>query len=125
MQRREFANCGTAATRQSRGSTAPFVIGFLMCSLGAAFPAAHVAWGRRPLRHFHPDNPRYFTDDGGKAIYLAGHQWFNDLQHAAWDFPVQVDWNRYLDFLEERKMNYLRNWIIGAWAILPAAAPRR
>ena len=36
----------------------------------------------------HPDNPRYFSDGTEKAIYLAGHQWFNDLQHHAWNHPV-------------------------------------
>lgn len=67
-----------------------------------------------PLR-VHPKNGRYFTDGSGKAIYLAGHQWFNDLQHNAWNFPVKVDWERYLDFMVERKMNYLRNWIV--WSV--------
>lgn len=67
-----------------------------------------------PLR-VHAGNPRYFTDDSGKAIYLAGHQWFNDVQHNAWNFPVRVDWDRYLDFMHERKMNYLRNWIV--WSV--------
>jgi Family of unknown function (DUF6298) len=64
-----------------------------------------------PLR-VHPDNPRYFTDDSGRAIHLAGHQWFNDLQYSAWDRAVDVKWDQYLDFMNERGMNYLRNWII-------------
>lgn len=111
MQRRDSVKCGTAAMRQSCCCCALFVIGFVICSLSAL---SAPAWGGSPLR-VHPDNPRYFTDDGAKAIYLAGHQWFNDLQHAAWDFPVQVDWDHYLDFLEERKLNYLRSWII--WSV--------
>jgi len=73
------------------------------------------AAGAAGLLRVHPGNPRYFTDDSGKAIYLAGHQWFNDVQHNAWNVPVKVDWNRYLDFMQERKMNYLRNWIV--WSI--------
>lgn len=64
------------------------------------------------LLRVHPDNPRYFTDDSGRAIYLAGHQWFNDLQYSAWDRAVDVRWDNYLDFMNERGMNYLRNWII-------------
>ncbi len=28
----------------------------------------------------HPDNPRYFADGSGRAIYLGGHQSFVDLQ---------------------------------------------
>ncbi len=32
------------------------------------------------LLRVHPQNRRYFTDDSGQAIYLAGHQSFVDLQ---------------------------------------------
>lgn len=64
------------------------------------------------LLRVHPSNPRYFTDDSGRAIHLAGHQWFNDVQHTAWNRAMTVDWERYLDFLDERGMNYLRNWVI-------------
>ncbi len=42
-----------------------------------------------PLR-VHPDNPRYFTDDSGRAVYLTGaHTWL-DLQDYsyAWIDPV-------------------------------------
>lgn len=60
----------------------------------------------------HPSNPRYLTVDGERAIYLAGHQWFNDLQHHAWNTSVDVDWDRYLQFLRARGINYLRSWIV-------------
>ena len=88
---------------QRRSPSTRAVFEFLSCAVSMVL-AVIPAWAGGPLR-VHPDNPRYFTDDSGKAIYLAGHQWFNDLQHAAWDFPVKVDWDRYLDFMEERKMN--------------------
>jgi hypothetical protein len=74
-----------------------------------------------PLR-VHPDNPRYFTDGSGKTIYLAGHQWFNDLQHNAWNHPIDVDWDRYLNFMNERNLNYLRNWIV--WSVGDPTASR-
>jgi len=32
------------------------------------------------LLRVHPENSRYFTDDSGQAIYLAGHQSFVDVQ---------------------------------------------
>lgn len=94
-----------------------------LCSIAAlsvacANPTA-VAAG---LLRVHPENPRYFTDDRGRAIYLAGHQWFNDLQYNAWNCPVKVDWDRYLDFLQQRKMNYLRNWIV--WSVGDPTAKR-
>ena len=74
-----------------------------------------------PLR-VHSGNPRYFTDDSGRTIYLAGHQWFNDVQHNAWNYPVNVDWDRYLDFMNERKLNYLRNWLV--WSVGDPTAGR-
>jgi hypothetical protein len=84
-----------------------------IAALGIAWASSAV--GAAGLLRVHPDNPRYFTDDSGKAIYLAGHQWFNDVQHNAWNSPVRVNWDRYLDFMQERKMNYLRNWVV--WSV--------
>lgn len=70
------------------------------------------------LLRVHPENPRYFTDDSGQAIYLAGHQCFVDLQDNSFnkefirDGQRVLDWDAYLDFLSEHHFNYLRNWII-------------
>jgi len=64
------------------------------------------------------ENPRYFVDGSGAAIYLAGHQSFVDLQDNSfnkefiWDHQRVLDWDAYLDFLSEHRFNYLRNWII-------------
>ena len=66
----------------------------------------------------HPKNPRYFTDDSGQAIYLAGHQSFVDLQDNSFNKAFirgkqrTLNWDAYLDFLSEHHFNYLRNWII-------------
>ncbi len=70
------------------------------------------------LLRVHPENARYFTDDSGQAIYLAGHQSFVDLQDNSFNKAFirggqrTLDWEAYLDFLTERHFNYLRNWII-------------
>lgn len=70
-----------------------------------------------PLR-IHPDNPRYFTDDRGGAIRLAGHQIFVDLQDNSFNKEFiyngarTLDWSWYLDFAAERNLNLIRNWII-------------
>jgi hypothetical protein len=75
------------------------------------------AWATRPLR-VHPENPRYFTDDLGQAIYLAGHQSFVDLQDNSFNKEFtragqrKLDWGEYLDFLSEHHFNYLRSWTI-------------
>ncbi|MGI6209391.1 MAG: DUF6298 domain-containing protein [Anaerolineae bacterium] len=55
-------------------------------------------------------NPRYFTDDRGKAIYLTGsHTWANlvDIQREG-DPPF--DYQEYLDFMEAHGHNFMRMW---------------
>jgi hypothetical protein len=98
-----------------------------------------------PLR-VHPTSPRYFTDgttnaDGAlKAIYLAGHEIFVDLQDKAfnkeWTKDMRrpndpaakarlLDWDRYLDWVEKLEFNYLRGWIIWSTGSGTAAPPHR
>jgi len=63
----------------------------------------------------HPNNPRYFTDDSGKAIYLGGHQVFVDLQDNTFDIDStynnqqRLDFSWYMEFLNARNLNYIRN----------------
>ncbi len=112
-------------------------LGTALC--GSAAPA------RGPLR-VHPTNPRYFTDGttnaggAGKAIYLAGHEIFVDVQdnsfNKEWTKDMRrpadpatrdrlLDWPRYLDFLDRLRFNYLRNWIIWSAGSGTAAPPHR
>jgi hypothetical protein len=58
----------------------------------------------------HPDNPRYFTDGSGKAIYLTGsHTWAN-LQDLGVE-PVPIfDWDGYLDMMVAHNHNFMRLW---------------
>ena len=62
----------------------------------------------------HPDNPRYFTDTAGKAIYLTGlHTWVN-LQDAGPAFPPpKFNYDQYLDLLEKHNHNFTRLWTVG------------
>ena len=65
-----------------------------------------------PLR-IHPENPRYFTDGSGRAIYLTGsHTWANLQDQGPKDPPRPFDYEGYLDFLRERNHNVIRLW---AW----------
>ena len=51
----------------------------------------------------HPQNPRYFTDGSGKAIYLTGsHTWSNLQDQGATDPPPTFDYDRYLKFLRQQ-----------------------
>ncbi len=63
-----------------------------------------------PLR-VHPANPRYFTDDGSRAVLLVGSHTWNSLQDMGQsDPPPSFDWDAYLDFLSERNHNFVRLW---------------
>ncbi|MBT3377406.1 MAG: hypothetical protein HN742_30715 [Lentisphaerae bacterium] len=62
----------------------------------------------------HPDNPRYFADASGKAVYLTGSHTWASLQDT---LPVggrstSFDYAAYLDFLEKHNHNFFRLW---AW----------
>ncbi|MBW7995863.1 MAG: cellulase family glycosylhydrolase [Candidatus Glassbacteria bacterium] len=80
-----------------------------------------------PLR-VHPDNPRYFTDNSGKAIYLTGfHTWAN-LQEFSDDSTRPFDYDGYLELLESNNCNFIRlwTWENAAWASwAPATAKAR
>ncbi|RME90821.1 MAG: hypothetical protein D6766_12710 [Verrucomicrobia bacterium] len=66
----------------------------------------------------HPDNPLWFTDGSGRAICLAGHQSFVDLQDNSFNKAFirghvrTLDWDEYVRFLKAHRFNYLRNWVI-------------
>jgi len=77
---------------------------WLGVSSGAAAPA------RGPLR-VHPANPRYFTADGQRAVYLTGaHTWDNSQDMGETDPPAPFDFSAYLDFLEQHHHNFIRLW---------------
>jgi hypothetical protein len=68
------------------------------------------------LRRFHgplrvcPDNPRYFTDDTGRAIYLTGsHTWANLLEMRGEGDPL-FDYPAFLDLLEGHGHTFMRMW---------------
>jgi len=73
-----------------------------------------------PLRT-HPTNPRYFTDESGRAIYLTGSHTWNNLQDMGpGDPPEAFDFHAYLDFLDRYHHNFIRLWCweqVAAWAI--------
>jgi hypothetical protein len=67
-----------------------------------------------PLRK-HPTNPRYFTDDSGRAIYLTGSHFWTTIQErneAKTKSRAQAfeTFQGYLDFLKSRNHNFTRLW---------------
>jgi inosine-uridine nucleoside N-ribohydrolase len=63
-----------------------------------------------PLR-VHPDNPRYFADNSGKAILLAGsHTWPNLVDMGPSDPPPAFDFDAHLAWLKGYGHNFTRGW---------------
>ena len=61
------------------------------------------------LRH-NPTNPRYFTDDTGKAIYLTGsHTWATWVDIRLKNDPP-FDWLGFLDMAQQHGHNFMRLW---------------
>ncbi len=71
---------------------------------------AHAEVGQGPLR-VHPSNPRCFTDDSGKAVYLTGsHTWANFQERGIAGQTPDFDYPRYLDFMVGHGHNFMRLW---------------
>lgn len=66
----------------------------------------------------HPDNPLWFANGSGRAVYLGGHQIFVDLQDNSFNKEFIrnreriLGWHEYVEFLKTNNFNYLRNWVI-------------
>lgn len=56
-------------------------------------------------------NPRYFTNNTGKAIYLTGsHTWNNLVDMTSEIQPDKFDYDAYLSFLKKKNHNFFRLW---------------
>ena len=63
-----------------------------------------------PLRVL-KDNPRYFTDDSGRAVYLTGsHTWSNLVDIGPKDPPPRFDFTACLDWMQKLNHNFIRMW---------------
>jgi len=72
--------------------------------------AAQAAPARGPLTVC-AENPRYFTDGTGRAIYLTGsHTWNNFKDMGPTDPPEEFDFDAYLDTLVRLNHNFIRLW---------------
>lgn len=59
----------------------------------------------------HPTNPRYFTDDGQRAVYLTGsHTWANLQDIGPAGFPP-FPYDEYLNFMQAYGHNFMRLWM--------------
>jgi hypothetical protein len=61
-------------------------------------------------------NPRYFTDNSGKIIYLTGaHTWNNLVDMTSTASPEKFDYSKYICWLKNYNHNFIRLW---AWELL-------
>lgn len=94
-----IAGCGAVATDRVES----------VKRIGAAqlgTPAAHPS-----LLRVSTINPRYFTDDSGRAIYLTGsHTWAGLIDRGPLDPPAPFDFERYLNLLQDSNHNFIRLW---------------
>lgn len=77
---------------------------------GGPLPERTISGRMGPLV-VHDENPRYFADGQGAAVYLTGsHTWnnFKDCGHS--DPPPAFDWDAYLDALVDFNHNFIRLW---------------
>jgi hypothetical protein len=80
-----------------------------LCLAGNIYSSARGNF-QGPL-HVHPDNPRYFTDGSGRAIYLTGsHTWSNLVDIGPTDPPPKFDFTACLDWMQKLNHNFIRMW---------------
>jgi len=61
-------------------------------------------------------NPRYFTNNKGKAVYLTGsHTWNNLVDMTSDTSPGEFDFAAYLEWMKRYNHNFMRLW---AWELL-------
>lgn len=78
---------------------------FVLCS------APSFADGIRGLLRIHPENPRWLTDDGERALFLTGsHTWATVQERQLPETPA-FDFEDWLDFMSEHDHNFLRIWV--------------
>src|SRR5262249_35572646 len=90
------------------GAVALLLLAMSLAALKAAEQAAGAAKG--PLRA-HPDNPHYFTDGTGKAIYLTGSHTWNTLQDWGTNGSIQpLDFKAFVRMLVAHHHNFTLLW---------------
>lgn len=88
-----------------------FLAGVLVATGAAAAvePASPASPVRGVLRR-HPTNPRYFTDDTGRAVLLAGSHTWATLQDVGLPNEPAFGYAAYLDFMQQHGHNFMRLW---------------
>lgn len=87
------------------GEITPVVYAQFLEKVGQAITGA-----KGPLR-VHEQNPNYFTDGTGRAVYLTGsHMWNNIIDMGKSEPPEKFDYDGYLDWMQKLNHNFIRLW---------------
>lgn len=111
---------GTATISKSPAVTVLLFVSLLIptgCAVGKAdvFLTSTAVPATGPLR-VHPVNPRYFTDDAGRAVYLTGSHTWSSLQDVGPPGSAPFDFDAYLNLLQRYNHNFIRLWFVEhAW----------
>jgi len=97
-----------------------YIHNYALCVLVCGMTLFHCARqsGPGPLR-VSEVNPRYFTDNSGRAILLTGsHTWNNLVDMGPTDPPPELDYDAYLDWMASYNHNFMRlwSWELVSWA---------
>ncbi|MBN2287676.1 MAG: hypothetical protein JXI43_14610 [Tissierellales bacterium] len=66
--------------------------------------------------HVSEINPRYFTNNSGKAVYLTGsHTWNNLVDMGPTQPPEELDFPAYIEWMKKYNHNFIRLW---TWELL-------
>ena len=90
------------------------------CAFSVAFPSVTFSQFNGILR-VHPTNPRYFTDNSGKAILLAGSEtWSTLINQGGSDPPPEFNITQFMNYLQANGHNFTRTFVWeetrwGAW----------
>jgi hypothetical protein len=63
-----------------------------------------------PLK-VHPENPRYFSDGTGRAVYLTGSHTWENLQDIYAPREKKMSYEEYLEMMQKNGHNFMRMWM--------------
>ena len=82
--------------------------------ISCLFAQGQTNTNKGPLR-VSKTNPRYFTNDSGRAVYLTGfHTWDNLVDMVSSGSQKSFDFARYLQLMKSYNNNFIRLW---AWEL--------
>ena len=92
----------------------------LLCCLLFVSMFAHTQSGLTGPLKVDEQNPRYFSDNSGRLVYLTGSHTWSNLQDILMPGDQVLDFSGYLDMMKSNGHNFMRMWmfeqpLMAAW----------